>query len=88
MTLEFRASFTKDLRRIKDRSLFKRVQETIEEVGVADNVFKIRNLKKLKAEGRYYRMKLGHYRIGLIIEGDNAVFVRFLHRNEIYRYFP
>jgi hypothetical protein len=26
--------------------------------------------------------------MGLIIEGDIVVFVRFLHRSDIYRYFP
>lgn len=90
MTPEFRASFTTDLRRIrsKDGLLFKRVQETIEEVEAAASVLEIRNLKKLRAEGRDYRMRLGHYRIGLIIEGETIVFVRLLHRNEIYRCFP
>lgn len=29
MTLEFRASFTKDLRSIRDRSILRRVRETI-----------------------------------------------------------
>jgi mRNA interferase RelE/StbE len=88
VTPEFRTSFTRDLRRVRDRSLFKRVQETIEEVEAAGSILEIRNLKKLRTEGRYYRIRLGDYRIGLIVEGDSVVFVRLLHRNEIYRYFP
>ena len=88
MTLEFRASFTKDLRSIRDRSILRRVRETIAEVEAAGNVLEIKNLKKLRTEGRYYRIRLGHYRLGLTIE-DNAVsFIRLLHRREVYRYFP
>ena len=47
MTLEFRTSFTEDLRRIRDKSLLKRVRKTIEEVETAARVLDIRNLKKL-----------------------------------------
>ncbi len=68
MTLEFRTSFTRDLGRVRDRSLLKRVKETIEEVEAAVGVLDIKNLKKLRTEGRYYRVRLGDYRIGLIIE--------------------
>ena len=88
MTLEFRTSFTKDLGRVRDRSLLKRVKQTIEEMEAAVRVFDIKNLKKLRTEGRYYRIRLGDYRIGLIIEDNTIVFVRLLHRSEIYRYFP
>jgi hypothetical protein len=26
--------------------------------------------------------------MGMIVEGDTAIFVRILHRSRIYRYFP
>ena len=88
MTLEFRTSFTRDLRRVRDRSLLKRLKQTIEEVEAAVRVLDIKNLKKLRTEGHYYRIRLGGYRIGLLIEDNTIVFVRLLHRSEIYRYFP
>jgi mRNA-degrading endonuclease RelE of RelBE toxin-antitoxin system len=31
---------------------------------------------------------VGNYRLGLIIEAETVIFVRVLHRKEIYRYFP
>jgi mRNA interferase RelE/StbE len=43
---------------------------------------------KLKADGNFYRIRSGDYRLGKIIEGGTATFVRLLHRSEIYRYFP
>jgi mRNA interferase RelE/StbE len=36
----------------------------------------------------YYRIRLGDYRVGLKIENNTVCFVRFLHRKDIYRYFP
>jgi len=37
---------------------------------------------------RYYRIKIGDYRIGMTVEGNLVTLVRFLHRKDIYRYFP
>lgn len=88
MNLEFKKSFARDLnKKAKDANLRLRVQEIIQQVDDADHIDEIRNLKKLKAEGNYYRIRFGDYRIGLIIEGDTVCFVRLLHRREIYRYF-
>jgi len=88
MTLEFRASFTRDLRSSRDRSILRRVRETIAEVEAAAHVLEIGNLKKLRTAGRYYRIRLGDYRLGLTIEDNTVSFIRFLHRREVYRYFP
>jgi mRNA interferase RelE/StbE len=48
----------------------------------------VAGLKKLKGGGNYYRVRVGEYRVGLVIEGDSVTFMRFLDRKEIYRYFP
>ena len=45
-------------------------------------------MKKLKADGDYYRVKIGDYRIGMTLEEDVVIFVRVLHRKDVYRYFP
>jgi mRNA interferase RelE/StbE len=89
VNLKFKKSFSKDLRKkAHEKKLLSRVKEIIREVDNADNVHKIVNLKKLKANGNYYRIRSGDYRIGLIIKNDTVHFVRLLHRSEIYRYFP
>jgi len=86
---EFKKSFAKDLKkRSQEKKLLAHVQEVIHGVEGAESLQEINNLKKLKAEGGYYRIRLGDYRIGLKIEEETVVFVRFLHRSEIYRYFP
>lgn len=89
MKVEFKKSFAKDLKKkSKDRRLSARVEQIIEQVDQAEDPHQITNLKKLKAEGDFYRIRSGDYRLGLIIEDDTATFVRLLHRSEIYRYFP
>lgn len=89
MNFEFKKSFAKDLRkRSKETKLLSQVQKIIQEVDNVGNLHEIKNLKKLKSEGNYYRIRFGDYRIGLIIEDDTIYFVRLLHRSEIYRYFP
>jgi mRNA interferase RelE/StbE len=84
----FRERFVKDLKGIKDRGLLKRVKETIEAIEAADSLIEISNLKKLKGGGNYFRLRVGDYRIGIALEGDTVVFVRFLNRKDIYKYFP
>ena len=89
MRTVFRKSFTKDLRNYsKDRSLLSRIEAIILQVESADTITDITNLKKLKAEGSYYRIRIGNFRLGLIIENETVTFVRLLHRKDIYRYFP
>jgi mRNA interferase RelE/StbE len=88
MNVEFRKSFEKDLRKIKDVELLQRIQVVIEEVETIDSMADLTNVKKLKAEGDYYRIRVGNYRIGLSIGKETVVFTRMLHRKDIYRYFP
>ena len=65
-----------------------RVRQVIQEVENVEDIHAIRNLKKLKAKGDHYRIRIGDYRLGLVIENDTVCFVRCLHRGEVYRYFP
>jgi mRNA interferase RelE/StbE len=71
-----------------DKPLLERVRQTIQEVEEAKDVHAIRNLKKLKAQGNHYRIRIGDFRLGLVIVDDIVSFVRCLHRSEVYRYFP
>jgi mRNA interferase RelE/StbE len=85
--VEFRKSFEKDLGKIMDEDLLARIKAAIEQVENADNLLEIGNIKKLKADGNYYRIRVGDYRIGLAEDEDAIAFVRVLHRKEMYRFF-
>lgn len=90
MKTEFKDSFLKDIRAVKDKKLRSRLERLIVTVETADDLSQIPNLKKLKGQKNkiYYRSRIGNYRVGLIIKEDTVIFVRFLNRKEIYRYFP
>jgi mRNA interferase RelE/StbE len=85
---EFRTSFTKDLEAIKDKGLLKRVKEAIETIENAGSLVDLPGLKKLKGRKNYFRQRVGDYRLGLVLEEDTIVLVRFLNRKDIYKYFP
>jgi mRNA interferase RelE/StbE len=84
----FRESFARDLKGVKDKGLMKRVKELIEAVEKVDSLLDMPNLKKLKGGGNHFRLRIGDYRIGIALEDDTVVFVRFLNRKDIYKYFP
>jgi len=88
MKLLFEASFARDLRGIRDRQLRQRIQRVIDEVKEADGVGAVRGIRQLQGYQTFYRIRVGDYRIGLEIVGDEAVFIRALHRKDIYRHFP
>lgn len=88
MKVEFRKSFEKDLSKIRDEDLLVRIRALIEDVESSNNLLDIASIKKLKADGNYYRIRVGNYRIGLTEDEGIITFVRVLHRKEMYRYFP
>lgn len=88
MNVQFRSSFAKDLRNIKNKDLLSRIKEAVEQFEKAQSLQSIGNIKKLRGSGNYYRVRVGEHRIGLVVDDDTATFVRCLDRKEIYRYFP
>lgn len=88
MKTAFRESFDADLAVITDASLLRRLRKIIEQVEGAQTFQQIPNLKRLEASGKYYRIRVGDYRVGFVFERGAVTFVRCLNRKEIYRYFP
>ena len=85
MQTDFKESFKRDLKKTKEADLRKNIVNAIEKVEQAKSLSEVRSLKKLR--GNRYRIRIGNYRIGLTVEGGTVVFVRVLHRKELYRYF-
>jgi len=84
----FRESFDSDLSIITDAALLGRITKVIEQIEAARTFQQIPNLKRLDAKGKYYRIRVGDYRVGFVFEHGTVTFVRCLNRKEIYRYFP
>jgi len=68
---------------VRDRGIKERVRETIERAEGAQPLREIGKVKKLGGGERYYRIRIGDYRLGLILDGDTVIFVRFLHRKDV-----
>lgn len=88
MKLSFEASFAKDLKNIRDKPLLKRIEQIIVEVKAAIVLSEIKHLSKMRGHTSFYRIRLGDYRIGIEVVEDEIIFVRVLHRKDIYRHFP
>jgi mRNA interferase RelE/StbE len=88
MELEFRDSFLKDVTRIKDKAIKKKIAATITEAKSVAALSDLRQVKKMEGSDTYYRVRIGDYRIGFKLQGKTLVFLRCLHRKDIYRYFP
>ena len=88
MNTAFRKSFDADLSVIRDAALLRRIKKVIEQVEAARTFQQIPNLKRLEASGKYYRIRVGDYRLGFVFEQGTVTFVRCLDRKNIYRYFP
>jgi mRNA interferase RelE/StbE len=78
----------KDINKISDKKPASQVSIAIDEMETVNNLSDLRNTKKMVAKGNYYRMRIGNYRIGFKAETDGIILLRFMHRKDIYSYFP
>ncbi|HPC97321.1 MAG TPA: type II toxin-antitoxin system RelE/ParE family toxin, partial [Sedimentisphaerales bacterium] len=72
----------------RDSTIKKRVRRAIAQAESAPTLSQVENLKKLRGGEQYYRIRVGDYRIGLVLCEDSLIFVRCLHRRDICRYLP
>jgi mRNA interferase RelE/StbE len=59
-----------------------------EDIPNYESLNQIAHLKKIKGANNTYRIRLGDYRIGILLDQDTIIFERVLHRKDIYRNFP
>lgn len=88
MKTDFAASFAKDLRHLNDRCVSKQVEQAIRAIESAETLAELKHLKKLQGTANCYRIRVGDYRIGFIVEENVVRLIRCLHRKDMYRYFP
>ncbi len=70
------------------QNVLQKIRDIINDIRTADNFSEIRNVKKLKTYDSFYRIRLGAYRIGIELTETEVIFVRILHRKDVYRFFP
>ena len=88
MQIELTRKFQKQVSTYNDQHLRLKIHAIIEAVIASDNMNEFPNLKKLTGYKNSYRIRLGSYRIGIVIENKTVIFAAFDHRSDIYKYFP
>ena len=88
MKISFKNAFLKDLEKLPSDHK-KRIECLVfSEIPKIGNLYDIKNIKKIRGDKKYYRIQVGNYRIGFEVRDGEIVFMRVLHRKDIYRYFP
>ena len=88
MEVRFRTSFTRDIARIRDANMHRRIQRVIAGLDAAPTILGLPGVAAVRGHAGYYRIRIGAYRLGIAVEGETVVLVRFLHRRDVYRSFP
>jgi len=84
----YKRTFIRDLSSLPEQVKEKIQTIVFNEIPNMQDISQISGLKKIRGHKRYYRIKIGGYRIGIEIRENTIVFMRVLHRKDIYRYFP
>ncbi len=58
MLVKIDKSFQKDVKKIKERIILKRIAGTIRQVQKAENISTIKSIKKLSGTGNNYRIRM------------------------------
>jgi len=87
MKTEFQRLYIKDFEKLSEK-LKEKILGIIKNVIEANSLNEIDNLKKLAGYVNAYRIKIGDYRIGIVVIENTIVFVRVKHRKDIYKLFP
>ena len=88
MKVEYTDRFSKDIDKITEKTLMNSIDDTITKVKLAKSIHDLSNIKKIKGHSSAYRIRIGDYRIGIFVKEDIIIFVRVLHRKDIYKSFP
>lgn len=89
MKLIFRKTFIKDIKKIKDPKVARKIEQIIIELKEVEFLEELPNFKKMKGYSIAYRIRVGDYRMGIYkISKDELEIIRFLKREDIYKVFP
>ena len=90
MEVYFKNSFIKDFKKLpagKKKEIKKLCVEVFPTIHTLQEL-KNYSIKQIKGFKNYYRIRVGEYRIGFKKSGNKVIFMRVLHRKDIYKFFP
>jgi len=88
--VEYRKRFLKELSRLPEDVQAKAEKIVFDDLPSVGNPFHLGTLEQMKGYPEKYKIRIGHYRIGITIDEQNELLVceRIAHRKDIYRHFP
>lgn len=88
MKVQYRESFLRDLKKLKGQPVYNKIFEfTFTILPEVDRLLDVTGVKAIRSHPNRYRIRIGNYRVGIEVCGDNVEVIRVLHRREFYRYF-
>ena len=89
MRIETSPRYERDLDRIRDANLRRRVRNAIATIQAASAVHQIPGVGRVRhPRVLYYRVRIGDYRLVFEAAGAAAVLTRFGLRNDVYKNLP
>ena len=88
MQIELTRKFQKQVSNCADQRIRLKILAIIKSVTASESMTGFPYLKKLTGYKNSYRIRLGSYRIGIVINDKTVVFAAFDNRSDIYKYFP
>jgi mRNA interferase RelE/StbE len=87
--VQYRESFLRDLKKLRGQPVYDKVFELVfTALPEADRLRDVTGVKAMRGYPNRYRIRIGDYRVGIEVHGDNVEVMRVLHRREFYHYFP
>ncbi len=88
MKVEIRSSFKKDFDKIKHKKTLIKIKNIIIQMQKSSDITNLRHIKKMIGTNKYYRIRIGDYRIGFRLNGDTVILLKVLARKDFYKSFP
>jgi len=86
--IRFSKQFDKQIDKLKNPKQKGAIANAIAQIGSANSIADIPNVKKMKGHDSAYRIRVGDFRIGFFLEEDEVFVSTVLHRKDIYNHFP
>lgn len=87
MKYDLTNAFIKDFKK-SPHEIQKQIKALIGSIEAAERLSDLQHVKKMKGFSDAYRIRLGEYRVGILMRENALTLARVLHRREVYRYFP
>lgn len=88
MKIVFLRLLLKDIQAIQDKKTKAKLKGVIGKLKAIENFGQFPEVTKMKGFPNAYRIRIGDYRLGIILEQDCIQLARFVKRNDIYKVFP